>query len=131
MTLALDANTVIDFFKLRGRVAARMAEVPPGRLILPAVVAHELWTGVAKSPQSARRRQQLEEFLRVVAVQPFGPDEARISADVRAQLEAAGTPIGPLDTLIAGTALAIGATLVTRNTREFSRVPGLRLEDWY
>ena len=62
---------------------------------------------------------------------PFGPEEARVTAQLRARLESQGTPIGPLDTLIAGTALAHGGVLVTRNLREFARVPGLALEDWY
>lgn len=70
-------------------------------------------------------------MLGLVNVLPFGPREARCAAGVRADLEEVGTPIGPIDTLIAGTALAHGAILVTRNVREFERVPGLRVEDWF
>jgi len=62
---------------------------------------------------------------------PFGEEEAKVAARIRAQLEQAGMSIGPLDTLIAGTALHHGATLVTHNTDEFKRVPGLQIEDWY
>ena len=80
---------------------------------------------------AARRRAQLDRLLEVVTVLPFGPHEARTAAKIRATLEAAGTPIGPMDTLIAGAALAHGATLVSHNVREFSRVEGLRVEDWF
>ena len=60
----------------------------------------------------------------------FDEEDARISGEIRAQLAKKGTPIGPYDVLIAGQALARGLTLVTANTREFSRVEGLRLVDW-
>jgi tRNA(fMet)-specific endonuclease VapC len=65
--------------------------------------------------------------LEIVA---FGPEAAAAYGRIRATLERAGTPIGPLDTLIAAHALSLGVTLVTNNTREFERVPGLRAEDW-
>jgi tRNA(fMet)-specific endonuclease VapC len=64
-------------------------------------------------------------------VLPFGDEEARVAARLRSSLERTGRPIGPLDTLIAGTALCHGATLVTRNVREFARIEGLAVEDWY
>ena len=67
----------------------------------------------------------------VVAVLPFGVEEAKAAAALRARLESAGAPIRPMDTLIAGTALAHRGVLVTRNVREFGRVPGLAVEDWY
>ena len=79
----------------------------------------------------AERRAQIERLLDVLTPLPFGMDEARTAARVRMQLEATGTPIGPFDLLIAATALARGGILVTRNTREFSRVQGLRLDDWF
>lgn len=62
---------------------------------------------------------------------PFGEAEARTSAIIRAELEQVGTPIGPIDILIAGTALRHGATLVTHNVDEFSRIGRLTIEDWY
>jgi tRNA(fMet)-specific endonuclease VapC len=98
---------------------------------VPAVVVYELETGLAKSAEPKRRRRQLDTLLSVVEVIPFGMDEARAAAKARARLEVEGTPIGPVDTLIAGVALAHRAVLVTHNTREFGRVSGLRLEDWY
>jgi tRNA(fMet)-specific endonuclease VapC len=86
---------------------------------------------VLRSKNPGRRREQLDTLLDTVAVLPFGPAEARAAALIRAELERSGEEIGPLDTLIAATALASGATLVTHNTREFRRVRGLRTEDWY
>lgn len=128
---ALDTNTVVYFFKGLGGVGSRLLAVPPSEIMVSAVVAFELAAGVAKSPEAGRRREQLARFLATVTVVPFGREEADVSAAVRADLEQRGLPIGPMDVLIAGTALARGAVLVTRNTREFSRIAGLRLESWY
>ena len=128
--VVLDTNTVIYFFKGRGDVARRLLAVSPADVGVPAIVVHELETGIAKSSQPRKRRAQLYALLDVVQVLPFDREAAGRAARVRARLEAAGTPIGPLDVLIAGTALRHGATLVTSNSREFSRVPGLELEDW-
>ena len=72
----------------------------------------------------------LAEFLAPLEVIPFDEDAAESHGDLRATLEKSGRPIGPLDTLIAGHALSLDATLVTNNTREFQRVRGLRLENW-
>ncbi len=127
----LDTNTVIYFFKGMGNVVERLLETPPSEVAVPAVVVYELETGIAKSAAPVRRREQLAAFLGAARVLPFGAAEARAAADIRARLEAAGTPIGPLDNLIAGTAVARGGVLVTRNVREFGRIEGLSVEDWY
>jgi tRNA(fMet)-specific endonuclease VapC len=127
----LDTNTLIYFFKGMGRVAERLLAVPPAEVGVPAVVLFELRTGIAKSAQPEKRSEQLAAFCRAARVLPFGEQEADAAALVRAGLEAAGRPIGPYDVLIAGTALAAGGVLVTRNTNEFHRVDGLRLQDWY
>lgn len=129
--LALDTNTVIHYFKGAGHVAERLLAVPPNRVALPSVVVYEIEVGILRSGEATKRRRQFGHLLAAVAVLPFGQREAETAARVRGELEAEGTPIGPLDLLIAGTALAHGATLVTRNTGEFSRVPGLGLENWY
>ena len=128
---ALDTNSVIYFFKGMGRVAERLLGTPPREVALPAVVLYELELGLAKSSAPERRRSQLDELVRRVLILPFGPAEARVTARIRADLERAGEPIGPLDFLIAGTALAHGSTLVTHNMKEFSRIGGLSVEDWY
>jgi len=87
--------------------------------------------GIAKSSSPEKRTEQLAELTSVVQVLSFQQQEARVAADIRAVLEKQGTPIGPYDTLIAGTALAHGAVLVSRNTREFARIGNLKVEDWY
>ena len=127
---ALDTNTVIYFFKDKGCVAQHLFSLPPYEIALPSVVLYELEVGIAKSRAPEKRRAQLNELLTVVRVWPFEDKTAVISAQLRATLEQAGTPIGPLDIMIAGTALANNAILVTHNTKEFSRIDGLHLEDW-
>lgn len=128
---ALDTNTLVDFFRGSGRVAERLLATPPNEIALPAVVLYELEVGVDRAGNVERRREQLHDLVALAATLPFGASEAETAARVRNELERRGEPIGPLDTLIAGTALAHGAILVTRNTREFGRVQGLRIEDWY
>ncbi|MCA9566208.1 MAG: type II toxin-antitoxin system VapC family toxin [Myxococcales bacterium] len=127
----LDTNTLIYFFRGDGRVAERLLAASPADIALPAVVVYELETGIAKSLDSVKRRSQLDQLLQLVSVLPFGVEEAKAAGVLRARLESEGTPIGPMDTLIAGTALAHRGVLVTRNVREFGRVPGLAVEDWY
>jgi tRNA(fMet)-specific endonuclease VapC len=127
----LDTNTLIHFFKGRGKVAERLFAVPPSDVAISAVTLYEIEVGIAKSEQPARRRRQFDAFLAVVLVLPFDRSAARAAATVRAELERRGLPIGPLDNLNAGIALAHRATLVTRNTREFSRLPNLAVMDWY
>jgi tRNA(fMet)-specific endonuclease VapC len=127
----LDTNTLIYFFKGQGKVAERLLSQPRSQLLLSSVVLYELETGIAKSTDSKRRRQQLETLANAMTIAPFGKNEALQAARLRAALEKAGKPIGPEDTLIAATALSQRATLVTHNTREFSRVSGLKLEDWF
>jgi tRNA(fMet)-specific endonuclease VapC len=127
----LDTNSLIYFFKDMGRLPERVLSTPPRSLAIPAIVLYELEVGIAKSPAPARRRFQLEQLLALLDVLAFGAPEATVAARIRAELEQAGTPIGTLDVLIAGTALRHGATRVTRNTREFQRIDGLAVEDWY
>jgi tRNA(fMet)-specific endonuclease VapC len=128
---ALDTNSVSYFLRGRGRVAEQLLAQPPSSVGLPSLVLYELEYGAARSQAPADLKARLEALLRSLRVLPFGEKEARAAARIRADLERAGKPIGPLDLLIAATALEQGAVLVTHNTREFRRVKGLRLEDWY
>jgi tRNA(fMet)-specific endonuclease VapC len=128
---ALDTNTVVHALKGAGEVGRRLASTSPREISIPAVVLYELEVGVARSATPVRRRVALASLLKAVRILPFDEACARAAAEVRVALESAGTPIGPVDTLIAGTALAQSAILVTHNTKEFSRVPGLRIVDWY
>lgn len=127
----LDTNTLIYFFKGQGRVAERMLGTSPRDIRIPAAVLYELELGIARSSQPRKRRGQLDAMLSAVTILPLDGVAARHAAELRASLDAAGTPIGPMDTLIAGTAIAAQGVLVTHNTGEFSRVKGLRLADWY
>jgi tRNA(fMet)-specific endonuclease VapC len=95
------------------------------------VVTFELWYGVAKSGRPEANADRLAVFLAgPIDVVDFDDDDARQAGQVRARLEAAGTPIGAYDVLIAGQALRRGSTLVTANGGEFARVRGLTWEDW-
>jgi tRNA(fMet)-specific endonuclease VapC len=127
----LDTNTLIYFFKGEGKVAERLLGKRPADIGIPTIVLYELEVGIAKSSSPEKRTEQLAELTSVVQVLSFQQQEARVAADIRAVLEKQGTPIGPYDTLIAGTALAHGAVLVSRNTREFARIGNLKVEDWY
>jgi tRNA(fMet)-specific endonuclease VapC len=131
MKYMLDTNTLIYYFKDMGEVKQRMLSHSPQDILLPAVVLYEIETGLAKSDSPEKRRDQLAELLAVIQLVEFGEAEARAAAQIRAELEQAGLPIGPLDNLIAGSALAAGAVLVTRNVGEFERVAGLRVENWF
>lgn len=128
---ALDTNILIYYFKDAGRVTARVNKARPSELGIPIPALYELETGIAKSQQPQKRRRQLDLLLQDLAVLPFDVAAARRAGELRARLEAAGTPMGPIDYQIAGIALAQRAILVTRNAKEFDRVPGLKIEDWY
>ncbi len=126
----LDTNICIYAIKQRPpEVLAALRAQEVAGLGLSSVTVAELAFGVAKSG-SARNQKALEQFLEPLEIADFDRSAALVYGRLRAALEAAGTPIGPLDTQIAAHALALGVTLVSNNQREFSRVPGLRLEDW-
>jgi tRNA(fMet)-specific endonuclease VapC len=128
---ALDTNSVSYFLKGRGRIADRLLALPPRSVGLPAVALYELDYGASRSEAPRGLRERLEVLLGALRVLPFGAGEARAAARIRVDLEKAGKPIGPMDLLIAATAIEQGAVLVTHNTREFRPVRGLRVEDWY
>ncbi|GAB6908969.1 Ribonuclease VapC [Desulfosarcina cetonica] len=127
----LDTNTLIYFFKGVGNIADRLLNHPPSDIGIPTVVLFELQVGIAKSVSPRKRIVQLDSLTSVVNILPFGTKEVRSAAAIRADLEKKGTPIGPYDVLIAGTALSNKGTIVTHNIKEFERVEGLPLEDWY
>lgn len=127
---ALDTNTLIYFFKGQGQVADQLLAVAPKDIGVPLIVVYEIEVGIQKTADPSRRKKQLEEFLNTCRVLPFDRKEISAAARIRSQLEKRGEPIGPLDTLIAGTALANDLTLVTHNIREFKRIEGLKVVDW-
>jgi tRNA(fMet)-specific endonuclease VapC len=100
-------------------------------LLIPTIVVHEMWYGVARSRDSKANANKVVEFLtEPFQVLEFDLEDADKSGEIRPELARQGTPIGPYDVLIAGKALARGITLVTANTKGFSRVDGLTLADW-
>ncbi len=127
----LDTNTVIYFFKGVGDVAKNLFKHSPQDIAIPSIVVYELYVGIAKSNAPEKRVAQLNELLQHVKIIDFTEEEAKASADIRAELEKRGMPIGPVDTLIAGCATTNHAVLVTHNTNEFNRIGQLQLEDWY
>jgi len=127
--ILLDANTLIHYLKGREPVVTRLKAASPRELAVPSVVAYEIEYGGLKAA-SSRRRTVVSALLALLAQIPFDHEAAREAARIRLDLETRGLVIGPLDLLIAGTAVSRGAVLATNNTREFSRFRGLRLADW-
>jgi tRNA(fMet)-specific endonuclease VapC len=113
------------------RVRLRKALAREAQALVSAIVAFELWYGVAKSARQEANAQRLDVFFAgPVSQLPFEEEDARAAGKIRAALEAAGKPIGAYDLLIAGQALRHQITLVTANSREFGRIKGLLWEDW-
>ena len=131
--LLLDSNTISYYFRGDPQVVPRLQALRPAELAVPAIVEYELRYGLLRLPPEAAapRLVALAQLLRPMQLLPFVSECAAIAARIRVDLEAKGTPIGPHDTLIAATALRHQATLVTRNVREFSRVPGLQWLNWH
>lgn len=131
--LILDSNTISYYFRGDPQVVPRLQALSPADVGVPAIVEYELRYGLLRLPMEAAnpRLEALTILLRPMQILSFDSDCAVHAARIRAQLETAGTPIGPHDTLIAATALRYQATLVTRNVREFSRVQGLQWLNWH
>lgn len=113
----------------RGKIAERINEVGPDAIAVSIVVAAELRYGCSKKG-SASLTERVEMILGSVDVIAFDRPADTEYGDIRTALEASGIPIGPNDLLIAAHARALGAVLVTANTCEFERVPGLQIENW-
>jgi len=130
MRYMLDTNICIYVINARPHlVLERFRREPLGSICVSSVTAAELAFGVAKS-SSQRNREALEMFLAPLEVLPFDNAVMWHYADLRADLQRRGEPIGALDTMIAAHAIVCNTTLVSNNTREFSRVAGLSLENW-
>jgi len=126
----LDTDTVSFAIRGLGRVASRIVEHQPSELCVSALTLAELRRGVER-----RKAQKLDRvisaFFKNIAVVPFDEECAGAFGRLAAQLEARGTPIAAFDTLIAAHAITLGVTLVTNNERHFSRVPALRVVNWF
>lgn len=131
MTYLLDTNACIRYLNGRSdKLCLRLESHSASQIAVCSIVKGELFVGAMKShfPGKTFAKQQL--FLDQFVSLPFNDQAAETYSQLRADLESKGQPIGPLDMLIAAIALANNLTLVTNNTREFSRIVGLQLEDW-
>jgi tRNA(fMet)-specific endonuclease VapC len=124
----LDTNAVVAFLKGQEKLTTRMRSLQPSDIGLPSIVAHELFYGAFRSARQADNLSRVEALQ--FEVLDLDREDAFRAGQIRARLADLGTPIGPYDVLIAGQALARDLVLVTRNTPEFERVEGLKLEDW-
>ena len=131
MRYLLDTNICIYVIKRRPpQVLARFQRCAVGDLGLSTMTLAELEYGAAKSQFPARNQAALAAFILPLDVVPFDAAAAIAYGPIRATLERQGTPIGAMDLLIAAHAVSLGVTLVTNNTREFGRVPGLQVDNW-
>jgi len=131
MDCVLDTNICIYIIKQTPvSVYQRFQQLKVGQVGISAITYLELQFGVANSTRPEQNQDALDEFLAPLEILDFPAAAGPLYGRVHAHLRQAGTPLGALDLLIATHALFLGATLVTNDTHEFSRVPGLRLENW-
>jgi tRNA(fMet)-specific endonuclease VapC len=129
MRYLLDANAVIGLLNNTSpKLARRARNENPADVVISAVVAHELFYGAFKSRRMVQNLAIVDALQ--FAVLAFDKEDARKAGEIRAFLATRGTPIGAYDVLIAGQAAARDLILVSHNTGEFGRVPGLQVEDW-
>jgi tRNA(fMet)-specific endonuclease VapC len=133
MRYMLDTNTLIYVINARPdhqAVLDRFDAEDARQLCISSITLAELRFGIEKSVRPAASRARMTRAIDVLDVAPFDAKAAESYGALRVHLERAGTPCGPLDTLIGAHALSRGLTLITSNLREFSRMPGLRLDNW-
>jgi tRNA(fMet)-specific endonuclease VapC len=123
-----DTNAFIAIMKHDPKMLDRMQEHSPSDFGMSSIVRFELLYGAFKSQRVEANVARVEAFP--FEVLEFDTEDAAEAGKIRAQLAQQGSPIGPYDVMIAGQARARGLTLITHNTKEFKRVPGLRIEDW-
>ncbi len=127
----LDTKIVIYVVKNRPESVREAFNEHAGRLCISTVTLGELYYGAEKSARTEQNLEVIEGFAARLEVLPFEAGDAAHFGQLRAELAIRGTPIDPYDAMIAGHARARGLVLVTNNLREFQRVPGLRLENWF
>jgi tRNA(fMet)-specific endonuclease VapC len=131
MNYLLDTNTCIYIMRqMSSKILERFRRESPTDLGISSVTVAELRFGMEKSSRVKENLASLGKFLQPFTLLDFDVQAAAVYGKVRFDLERKGTPIGPLDTLIAAHALSLEVTLVTNNIKEFKRVPKLRLENW-
>ena len=126
----LDTNLCVRALRDRPTFIRERMKRESGTLCISTMILYELYVGVALSSDPDKGRREVEKFASMLIVLDFDAQAAGHAADIRATLTRAGNIIGPNDLLIAGHARSLGLKLITGNLREFSRVDGLRCEDW-
>jgi tRNA(fMet)-specific endonuclease VapC len=132
MKYLLDTDTCIGILRGHSLTVRQASEHAPDELAVSSITRYELRYGVERCAPQRRKRehQRVEQFLAMLHEIPFTGEVAEGAARLRFKLERKGEPIGPMDTLIAATALVSGLTLVSGNLGEFRRVPGLPVVSW-
>ena len=131
MKLMLDTNICIAIIKQRPKdILQKFSAYQVGDICISSITLAELCYGVAKSQHQEKNQVALDEFILPLEVAAFEHTAALFYGGLRTTLEEQGTPIGPLDTMIGAHALSLNLTLVTNNTKEFNRIPGLKVIDW-
>ncbi len=131
MKYLLDTDTLIYVFKRTGNCLARLSAQNDSDITISTINLFELEYGMGKSNNRTKMDGYVTSLCKRYAVLEFDRAASLQAGAIRALLHTHGTPIGPYDLQIAGIALSHNLTVVTRNTREFERVPGLRVENWY
>ncbi len=131
MILMLDTNICIAIIKQKSKdILQKFGAYQVGDICISSVTLAELRYGVAKSEFQEKNQAALDEFILPLEVVSFDETAALYYGTLRATLEKLGTPIGSLDTMIGAHALSLNLTLVTNNTKEFNRIPSLKVIDW-
>ena len=130
MRYMLDTNVAIHTIRNRPNEVRAKFVAQQGRMCISTVTLMELIYGAEKSAQTERNLRDIEGFASRLTVLPYDREAAVHTGRIRAELARAGTPIGPYDQMIAGHARSRGLIVVTANTDEFRRVPGISVEDW-
>ena len=127
----LDTDACIALIKNRPiSMRSRLSLLTPEDVGISSIVAAELWFGVANSQKKKKNESALKDFLEFVTLLGWHSEAAPLYGQIRAHLQKLGTPIGAMDMLIASHALFLDTVLVTNNTREFDRIPDLKIENW-
>jgi tRNA(fMet)-specific endonuclease VapC len=131
MKYMLDTNACIRYLRNSAdSIGLRMLQNWNNEFVISSVSVYELFHGAARSTKPDEERQKIDDFLSRIKIVALDRYSAALAGEIRGELEAIGQPIGPYDVLIAAGAIVSGATLVTHNVSEFSRVPHLKYEDW-
>ncbi len=131
MIRLLDTNTCIYFLnRASEKIVQQFKELSPSQIKLPSITVAELYYGAEKSKFKAKKREKVKRFVSTFEIVSFDEKACTAYAKIRHSLERSGTPVGPMDLLIASIGLAHNFTVVTNNIKEFKRVKGLKLQNW-